>query len=201
MIIIGITGIIGSGKTTTSNTLRKKGLRVIDLDAIAKKAVLLEDVQQEIAHKLGPEYIEDGKLSTSRLQQTVFSNKDKLQVLEGIIHPRVIGTLAAEIEAAKQDGVKSVLIDAPLLFETDLHTKVDKIIVVSTTMERVRQRLKQRGHTDEDIANRILNQIPLSEKEKRADVVLFNNGTREDLERDAEGLLRRIKEWEVVDAS
>ena len=201
MIIIGITGIIGSGKTTTSNILRKKGLRVVDLDSIAKKAVLLEDVQHEIASKLGAEYIEDGKLSTSRLQQTVFSDKNKLQVLESIIHPRVIEKLAKEIEAAKQNGRRSILVDAPLLFETDLYTKVDKIIVVSTTMERVRERLKQRGHTDEDITNRILNQIPLREKEKKADVVLFNNGSREDLERDIEGLLRRIKEWEVVDAS
>lgn len=201
MIIIGITGIIGSGKTTTSNILREKGLRVVDLDLIAKKAVLLEDVQQEIASKLGGEYIEDGKLSTSRLQQTVFSNKDKLQVLESIIHPRVIERLTAEIKAAEQEGRKSILVDAPLLFETDLYKKVDKIIVVSTTMERVRERLKQRGHTDEDITNRIKNQMALAEKEKRADVVLFNNGTREDLERDIEGLLRRIKEWEVVDAS
>lgn len=201
MILIGITGIIGSGKTTTSNILREKNLQVVDLDAIAKKTFLLEEVQKNIAGKLGSEYIENGKLSIRRLQETVFSNKNKLQVLENIIHPRVIEELTREIEKAEQDGRKSIIVDAPLLYETDLHKRVDRVVVVSTAMETVRERLRQRGHTDQDIANRISNQIPLQEKEKRADFVIFNNGTREDLEREIEGLLRRIKEWEVVDAS
>ncbi len=69
-------------------------------------------------------------------------------------------------------------------------------------MEKIKERLKKRGLSEEDMDRRISNQIPLKEKEKRADFVIFNNGTKEDLEKEIEGLLRRIKEWEVtVDAS
>ena len=201
MIVIGITGIIGSGKTTTSNILREKGLVVVDLDVLAKKAVLLKEVQKEIATRLGGEFVEHGNIVVSRLKEAVFSNKEKLQILEDIIHPRVRSELDREIQKASTEGKQSIIVDAPLLYETDLYKSLDRVVVVSAAMDIIKDRLKKRGHTDEDILNRISNQIPLKEKEARADAVVFNNGTRKDLERSTEGLLRRIKEWEVVDAS
>jgi dephospho-CoA kinase len=94
-----------------------------------------------------------------------------------------------------------VIVDGPLLYETDLHKDLDKIVVVSTEKEKIRERLRARGLSDNDMDARTSNQIPLKEKEKRADFVIFNNGTKRDLEQEVEGLLRRIKEWEVtVDA-
>ncbi|MDM7920252.1 MAG: dephospho-CoA kinase [Methanosarcina sp.] len=89
MIIIGITGIIGSGKTTVSDILRKKGITVIDLDALAKKAIMLKEVQEEIASSLGKEYVEDGKPAIEKIKELVFSDKEQLRLLESIIHPRV----------------------------------------------------------------------------------------------------------------
>ena len=202
MIVIGITGIIGSGKTTASNFLRKKGTTVIDLDALAKKAIALKEVQEEIASCLGKEYIKDGNPVVERLRKDVFTNKKKLRALESIIHPRVKEDMWKEIDRKRGTGTSFVVIDGPLLYETDLHKSLDKIAVVSADIEKIKERLRERGLSDDDMDRRMSNQIPLREKEKRADFVIFNNGTKKDLEKEIEGLLRRIKEWEVTsDAS
>jgi dephospho-CoA kinase len=198
MIVIGITGIIGSGKTTASNILKKKGITVIDLDALAKKAIALKEVQEDIARHLGKEYIKDGAPVVDKLKETVFMNKEKLRTLESIIHPRVSEDLWKEIAERREAGVGFLIVDGPLLYETDLHKSLDKIVVVSTEMEKIRERLKTRGLSDNDMDMRMSNQIPLKEKEKRADFVIFNNGTKKDLEQGVEGLLRSIKEWEVM---
>ena len=201
MIVVGITGIIGSGKTTASRILKKKGITVVDLDALAKKAVTLKEVQEEIINRLGKEYVKDGNLVVEKLKETVFMDKEKLRTLESIIHPRVREDLWKTIAEKREAGAGFVIVDGPLLYETDLHKSLDKIVVVSTEKEGIRERLRTRGLSDEDMDMRMSNQIPLKEKEKRADFVIFNNGTRRDLEQEVEGLLRRIKEWEVtVDA-
>ena len=85
-------------------------------------------------------------------------------------------------------GQKSVIVDGPLLFETGLYKELDKIVVVSADTEIIRLRLKLRGMEAHDIEKRISNQIPLKEKEKRADFVILNNGTKEDLDREIENL-------------
>ena len=72
MIVIGITGIIGSGKTTASNILKKKGITVIDLDALAKKAIALKEVQEDIVNRLGKEYIKDGNPVIEKLKESCF---------------------------------------------------------------------------------------------------------------------------------
>lgn len=197
MIIIGITGIIGSGKTTVSNILRGSGVTVIDLDALAKKATALNEVQEEIAGRLGREYIVNGKPAIEKIRDLVFMDRAQLRLLENIIHPRVRENLRKEINKNRKEGKGFIIIDGPLLYETDLHKSVDKIIVVSAETEKIKERLRIRGLTDSDMDRRMSNQIPLKEKEKRADIVIFNNGTKEDLEKEVEGLLRRIKEWEV----
>jgi dephospho-CoA kinase len=198
MIVIGITGIIGSGKTSVSSILKKKGITVIDLDALAKKAIALKEVQEDIASHLGKEYIKDGAPVVDKLKETVFMNKEKLRTLENIIHPRVREDLWKKIAEKREVGAGFLIVDGPLLYETGLHKSLDKIVVVSTEIEKIRERLRTRGLSDNDMDMRMSNQIPLKEKEKRADFVIFNNGTRKDLEQEVEGLMRRIKEWEVM---
>lgn len=201
MIIIGITGIIGSGKTTTSRALKKKGIPVIDLDVLAKKAIKLKEVQKDIENRLGKEYIKDGTPAIEKLKEAVFVDKEKLRTLESIIHPRVKERLWKKIAKKRETGENLVIVDGPLLYETDLYKSFDKIVVVSAETEKIKERLRIRGLSDDDMNRRISNQIPLKEKEKRADFVICNNGTKIDLEQKIEELLKRIKEWEVtVDA-
>jgi dephospho-CoA kinase len=201
MIVVGVTGIIGSGKTTASNILKKKGITVIDLDVLAKKTITLKEVQEDITNRLGKEYVKDGAPVIDKLKEAVFMNKEKLRTLESIIHPRVRECLWKEIAEKREAGAGLVIVDGPLLYETELHKSLDKIVVVSTEKEKIRERLRTRGLSDNDMDRRTSNQIPIKEKEKRADFVIFNNGTKRDLEQEVEELLRRIKEWEVtVDA-
>lgn len=197
MITIGITGIIGSGKTTASAALKNKGIPVVDLDFLAKKALTLTEVHEDIERELGNGFVAEGEIVVERLRDLVFADKEKLQKLEAIIHPRVLAQLWQTIRELEAAGEKAVIVDGPLLFETDLHKKLDKTVVVSADMGVIRERLKTRGMAPDDIEKRISHQIPLWEKEKVADYVLFNNGTREDLDREIENLLERINEWEV----
>jgi dephospho-CoA kinase len=197
MITIGITGIIGSGKTTASTALKNKGIPVVDLDFLAKKALTLTEVHEDIEKELGNGFVAGGEIVVDRLRDLVFADKEKLRKLEAIIHPRVLAQLWQTIKELGEAGEKAVIVDGPLLFETDLHKKLDKTVVVTADMSVIRERLKMRGMAPDDIEKRISHQIPLWEKEKVADYVLFNNGTREDLDREIENLLERINEWEV----
>lgn len=197
MITIGITGIIGSGKTTVSGLLKQKGLTIIDLDGLAREAIQFKEVQEDIIIGLGEEFVKDGVVVVEKLRDLVFADTVKLEKLESIMHPRILEGMRKEIDTLKGKKVKTVIIDGPLLYEKGLHKNLNKIIVVSATMDKIKERLKKRGLFEEDIERRIALQIPLNEKEKVADFVIFNNGTKDDLKKETEVLWRRIKEWEV----
>ncbi|HNZ58352.1 MAG TPA: dephospho-CoA kinase [Syntrophorhabdaceae bacterium] len=201
MILIGITGIIGSGKTTVSNMLEKEGFVVIDLDMIAKDTLLQNDVIREIGSRFGKEYISGDRVNVERMKKTVFQNEDMLRILEGITHPKIVDRLFNDVDSIKKRGAKSIIIDGPLLFETGLYKRLDKIVVVSANPEALKERLIKRGMEQEDIEKRMVFQISLEEKEKLADIVLYNNGTMEGLKREVSKLSETIKGWEVeIDA-
>lgn len=197
MITIGITGIIGSGKTTVSSLLKKKGITVIDLDVLAREILSKKEVLEDIINSLGEEFVNNGKVVVEKLRDLVFTDKKKLEKLENIVHPRMLREMWKEIDGLRDNKAETVIIDGPLLFEKGLHKNLNKTVVVSAGMDKIKERLKERGLEEEDMERRILLQIPLNEKEKVADFVIFNNGTKEDLERKTEDLWRRIKEWEV----
>lgn len=197
MITIGITGIIGSGKSTASQSLKIKGIPVIDLDAEAKRVLTMKEVHEDIEKQLGPGLVVNDEICIEKLRDTVFSNKKKLRTLEAITHPRILGRMWKVIADLKASGHRAAIIDGPLLFETGLYKEFDKLVVVTADMDVIRQRLKIRGMEPQDIEKRISHQIPLGEKAEVADYVLLNNGTREDLDREIDKLMERIDEWEV----
>lgn len=197
MITIGITGIIGSGKTTASSILKTRGFEIIDLDRLSKDLIKKEEVLTEIRSRLGAEYVMGAAVDVARLRDEVFKNEEALRTLEAIIHPRVKNALRQRLDELERAGAEIVFIDGPLLFETGLHKQLDRIVVVSAETSTIKERLKERGMAEEDIGRRIPHQIPLKEKERAADHVVNNNGTRDGLEKEVERLLQRIKEWEV----
>jgi dephospho-CoA kinase len=197
MIRIGITGIIGSGKSTASQALKERGIPVVDLDAVAKEVLTFTDVHEDIERTFGPGFVEKGTVVIEKLRDAVFADKDKLKKLEAITHPRIIKHLWKTLRDLEVNGRPAAIVDGPLLFETGLYKELDKTVVVAADMDIIRKRLVMRGMEAHDIEQRISHQIPLGEKEKVADYVLLNNGTREDLDREIDKLMERMNEWEV----
>jgi dephospho-CoA kinase len=196
MILIGITGVVGSGKTTVSGMLRKKGIEVIDLDKTAKEVAEREDVRNDIKKALGGHCITKDSIAVEKIRELVFKDKEKLKKLENIIHPKVGEQMYSKIKKLEEKGVKAIVIDAPLLFEKGLNKELNKTVVVSTDALKTKERLKRRGMDEDDIDKRTAIQIPLKEKEAMADLVIHNNGTVEELEKEVDNLLSRIEAWE-----
>jgi len=197
MILVGITGIIGSGKTTVSNMLSQEGIPVIDLDRLGKEITDYDEVIRDIEEVFGTEYIANKKVDIVKLRKIAFVDVKTRKKLEAIIHPRVRAELWKKIEHYIDMGARVVVVDAPLLYETGMYKSLDKVVVVSADMDKIRERLKLRGMDEEDTDRRLPHQIPLADKEKMADYVLYNNGLEEDLRKELKTLLLRIKEWEV----
>ena len=197
MILIGVTGTVGSGKTTVSAMLRKEGEEVIDLDKIAKEIARQERIISDIRKAFGGSYVIDGEIDTERVGRLVFHNKEAREKLESILHPLVDAEMRSRVKRLEAQGRKTVIIDGPLIFEKGLDKELDKTVVVSGKTATIKARLKKRGMDEEDAGRRMAAQMPLEEKEARADYVVRNDGTMEDLENEVGNLLKQIKEWEV----
>jgi dephospho-CoA kinase len=197
MILIGVTGIVGSGKTTVSAMLRKEGQKVIDLDKIAKEIVRQERIVSDIQKAFGGSYVTDSEIDIERVARLVFHNKEAREKLESILHPLIDAEMRGRIKSLEEQGRKTVIIDGPLIFEKGLHKELSKTVVVSGRPELIKARLKARGMDEGDAERRMASQIPLEEKEALADYIVHNDGTMEDLEKEVDNLLKQIKEWEV----
>lgn len=197
MILVGITGIIGSGKSTVSYLLSREGFPIIDIDRLGKEVTGYQEVIQDIKETFGSEFVVNGEADIGKLRAIAFRDVETRRKLENIIHPRARSLLLRRIDDFRNAGNKVVIVDGPLLYETGLAKELDKVVVISTDMKKIKVRLKVRGMEQDDIDRRLLHQIPLQDKEKMADSVVYNNGTEEDLEKEVRALVVKINEWEV----
>ena len=175
---IGITGGIGSGKTTVCQLFEKRGIPVYYADLKAKELVENnEDLKQTIIQNFGNEsYFDNGKYNTNYISNIVFKNNSKLQVLSNIIHPYVIND--AQSWHDQQKNVPFTLKESALLFENKLEHTVDKIITVIAPLEIRIQRLFLRDKLSrEQILERIDKQLHDIEKIKYSDFVINNDNT------------------------
>lgn len=182
---IGLTGSIGSGKSTVSKYIFQKGFIVIDADLIAREVTMPgSPVLSEIAMLFGDAVIEsDGTLNRKKLAETAFSNKKNAKILNNTVTKRVIEEIVERLVNFQKSGEISVIfIDAPLLLETDARYLVDEVWVV-TSEDRLRaKRVNERdGISLEDFMRRNENQIPQEEKILMADKIIDNSGSLEDL--------------------
>jgi dephospho-CoA kinase len=196
MIIVGLTGILGSGKSTAAAALRKRGLDVIDFDGLAKESLNWKETQEDIRDAFGDEYVVGGRVDVERLRQSVFTKDLNVRKLEAIIHPRVHEEVERRLIALEEKGVKAAIIEHPLLFEVGFHRPVDKIVVVTAKDDIIRTRLEKRGMRSDDVERRLSFQIPLKEKEEKADYVINNNGAEDQLGEQIDSLVQEITKWE-----
>lgn len=196
-LIIGLTGSIGTGKSMIANKLRKMNIPVIDADIIAREVVEQgKPAYENIVTTFGKEVLhEDGTLNREKLGSIVFSNEKKRKQLNEIIHPEIRKEMEAQRQALIAKKERCIVLDIPLLFESNRSYELDKIIVVSTSPETQLKRVLERDQsTKEEALQRINSQIPVEEKERLADAVIDNNGT---VEQSKEQLIDILKQWNV----
>ena len=176
MILVGLTGGVATGKSTVAQLFKQCGAVIIDADELARDVVQPgKPAWREIVSLFGKAILNaDRTLNRHALGALVFADKHKLRRLEHIIHPRVARqqiTLARD--AGQKDPRAVVIYDVPLLFESGIDKRVDKIIVITADQETQIARLKKRnGLTRREALRRIKNQMPLPRKRALADYVL-----------------------------
>jgi dephospho-CoA kinase len=198
-LVIGLTGGIGSGKSTVAQMMRTKGARVIDVDEIGRN-VLLPDTRtfQQILNYFGDTILQqDGIINRQRLGDIVFSNPRELEVLERISHPAINTALKMLIRKESSPVIildMAVLVEKPLAYDgsTPLY---DRVIVVESLMQTRIERLKLRGLTPTEIDDRFISQGSDQERREIADRIIMNNGSIQDLRNQVDETWSLVENW------
>ena len=171
MRILGLTGSIGMGKSTTAKLFMETGVPVYDADAAVHK--IYEGEAAPAIEAAFPCTTAGGKVDRARLSAKVVQNPAAMKQLEQIVHPMLGASRHQFLEAAEQSGAPVVVMDIPLLFETGGEKRVDAVVVVTTSPETQRERILARGTMTPEALDAILaRQLPDPEKRRRADFVV-----------------------------
>ena len=185
MLIIGITGNIGSGKSTVCQILAKLGVPTIDADKLAHEAYKPHSqIWQELINVFGKNIVKvNGEIDRQKLGQIVFSSPHALAQLNRIVHPCIYCMVQERIENYSRQGVEAVAVEAALLVEADWTKLVDKIWLVMASDNTASQRLTQHKEISTvQILSRLRSQMPAREKMKYADEIIYNDGDMAQLE-------------------
>ena len=199
MIIIGLTGSVGTGKSTVANFFEELGAYVIDWDELAREVVRPNSkAWKEIIECFGKDVLnEDLTVNRQKLANIVFTEKGKVTKLNQIVHPEVFKEDERIINEIKNHDPNALVVkDIPLLFELTHPIFTDKTVVVSASEETQLKRLEEKGMSRDDAQNRISSQLPLEEKIKSADFVINNNGLLEETKRQVEEIYSLLKKEE-----
>lgn len=190
---IGLTGGIGSGKSTAAKFFRSEGFRVVDVDELVRNQVLVEpEVLAEARERWGNGVIgADDALDRARVAELVFGDSAERVWWEGVVHPRVGRRWRAELAA---DSGADWVVEVPLLFEAGLEKEFDFVVCVAANAPAQMNRAVERGMPPAQAEQRIASQLPLATKLKSAHFVLWNEGSREFLALQVRGLASRLRE-------
>ncbi len=201
MIIVGLTGSVGTGKSTVTNFFRELGAYIIDWDELAREVTRPHlRAWKEIVEYFGKDFLnEDLTINRQKLAEIVFSDKEKVAKLNQIVHPEVFREderITSEIKRLDPDAL--IIKDIPLLFELKLTRPVfvDKVVVVSASEQTQLRRLEEKGMSREDARNRIKSQLPLEEKIKSADFVINNDGSLEETKKQVREIYSLLRKGE-----
>jgi dephospho-CoA kinase len=194
--VFGLTGGIGSGKSSVAALLRERGVPVVDADELAREAVApgSEGLSQVLA-ALGADLLEpDGTLARKRLGARVFSDEAARKKLNSITHPIVRRLSQERFAALEREGATLAAYDVPLLFEVGLDAVLRPIVLVAASEgTQIARILARDGLSEAEARARIAAQLPLSVKRQRADHVLDNDGTRAELAAQVDALLPLLR--------
>lgn len=181
MDLIGLSGGIGSGKSTVSGFLRELGAHIVDADEAARAVVEPGTPGFDaVVAEFGTAMVREGRLDRSRLAETVFHDRGALERLNAIVHPLVREWTAARLLEAAAAGETIVVQDIPLLFENNYEPLFKATVLVYVPQPLQVERLVARGLAEADARARIANQLPIDEKRARATYLIDNSGSREE---------------------
>lgn len=195
MKIIGLTGGIGSGKTTVAQFLKELGAVVIDADKVGHEVLRSDaEVWQEVVAAFGEGVLtSNGDISREKLGRMVFGAPELLLKLNVIMHPRIAERVGVHLEGYRKRGVGVVVIEAPMLLEAGWASQVDEVWVTVASEATILKRLKERtGLSEIESLERIRSQMSVAERVRQADVVIDNDGDLSELKERVAGLWREL---------
>ena len=191
MLILGLTGSIGMGKSTTAKLFAEAGVPVYDADATVHR--LYEGEAAPAIEAAFPGTTADGKVDRQKLSARVVHDPTAMKQLEQIVHPMLGASRQKFFDDAEQSGAPVAVVDVPLLFETGGEKRVDAVVVVTTSPENQRERILSRGTMSDEAFGAILaRQLPDAEKRKRADFVVDTSHGLDPVRAQIRDILREV---------
>jgi len=193
MIVLGLCGQSGAGKTTALDTLARLGAEICDCDKVSREVMTFgTPCTREVISAFGESICSCGEIDRRALGKIVFSDKDKLEILTEITHRYIKAEVKARIERFKAKGKGLFVLDAPLLFESGLDRDCDLTLVITADREKRIERIMKRDGIDREIAeNRIASQLDEEKLISLADEVITNNETEKELAEAVEAFAER----------
>lgn len=192
-MILGLTGGIGTGKSTVANMLKEKGIPVVDTDLISREVIEYPEIIEKIKLEISNEVFDfNNKLDRKKMSEIVFENQEKLKKLNEIMHPEILKKMWDEVEELKKN-YKIIVVDVPLLFEINMEKEVDKILLIYASKEIQLKRIMERdGRTREEAVKIISSQMPLYKKREKSDYIIQNNDSLEKLEKNLDKIVQKL---------
>lgn len=195
MYRIGLTGGVGSGKSTVSSYMHELGIPVIDGDKLAREAVIPGSrAMAEMRKAFGPHiFLPDGSLNRLKMGEIVFNDEEKRQKLNNIIHPFIWHRTREELIRAQEEGFPVVVLDMPLLLEISWQLRVEEVWLVEVPLEvQIARVISRDGFTREQVMERIGKQMSTTNKMNYADVIIDNSRSVEDTRRQVREALKHV---------
>ena len=196
-MIVGITGGMGSGKSSLARALEERGATRIDADRIGHEVITSPTIRRDILTAFGEDLMNAaGNLDRRELGRRAFANEANYSRLNQIVHPPLVRELHQQIDRAKEPmGRNVVVVDAALIFEWGNLEPFDVIVVVDAKVElRIERLTRSRGFSKSEVRRRMAFQMPNRKKTVKADWVVVNNGNLNDLRKEAEKLWHRLRD-------
>lgn len=200
MLVIGLTGGIGTGKTEVSRLLEQLGATIINADQVGHEAYTPHsEAWQEVVKEFGEDILqEQGEIDRRKLGGIVFADPDRLATLNGIMHPRMASIVRDKLGVLENQGTQVAVVEAAVLFEAGWDDLVGEVWTTESPAEKVVERLQRRnGFAPEEIRRRIAAQMPSEERVGRASEVIDNDGGLEELETTVREIWKRRVEGRI----
>lgn len=199
-MVIGLTGGIGTGKSTVSQILKDRGFSVIDLDVISHEVIEFSSVVEKIVQNFGREVLDEDEagnctISREKLGKIIFSDKKKRLALNSIMHPEILKVMHKKILECKSEKNKIIFVEVQLLFEVQWEKEFDYILLVAAKRDmQVRRVLERDKRSEEEALNIINSQMSLDEKREKSDFVIENDGNMDDLNKKVDKFLKSLEQ-------